>query len=155
MWIWRSGICCLVHWSNEAWISLPLGAKPEPPSWQSVRQLQCWSETDPRVHVLSAFPSHLHMQPLLAYRPRPSLYTSLIGQLGLWRRQWESPVCLCPPTQTRCLGSSNTGRSVAAQLCSLTEKHEALPTASWTSLWNKGKRTVLLHPEKKVRPRSQ
>lgn len=25
------------HWFNEAWISLPLGAKTEPQSWQSVR----------------------------------------------------------------------------------------------------------------------
>ncbi|KAI5627001.1 hypothetical protein C0J50_13499, partial [Silurus asotus] len=39
---------------------------------------------------------------------------SLIGQFRLRRREWESPVCLCTPPQTRCLGSRNTGRSVAA-----------------------------------------
>lgn len=81
------------------------------PDWLFAQLLKCNRSACPRVCVISISFAYVN-------RPRLSLRSCTDGgspfvSRGCLMSKWESRSPQAPPTQTRCLGRSNTGRSLA------------------------------------------
>lgn len=80
-------------------------------------------ETDPRVHVFVSFPSHLHMQTASPIAPRLHTPRQPIGPAGACvGRMGERARAGPAPSQTRCLGRSNTGPIAGCTVSTLTRR---------------------------------